>query len=687
MRGLRVVPMVVAASAIGAGAYHAIVWHGQSRVYFEGAEFPARVEAGVQFPISVIIRPCDEIHEDLRLFIHFVDPRGGGPVNADVTLPIELRRWTVGRQLRLGPFRCVIPSGCAGRYEVRAGIFYPRRGRSGGEQLVRVPFRNRGRFNWKIGEIQVSRPAPRIYPPEPFLEGGYAIGYAGPLDAVFPEKNAFRGPCVDKVRVRLARNESESFQCVLIPGDAPLGPIAIEWEGLAHGGGGSPLGKECVTVRRVGYVRTRAPYYNVSRAGLWPDPLLPRTGTDAAIPEDRVQPFWVTVHIPEAAEDGEYEGAIVVRPSGRPGRRLRLLVTVWDFSLPRRATLKTGFDFYEHIMKEYYPRRAGEPVSTWQGRLRETCRRYYLDLIDHRLWPIHNVGNPLLAGARDGEYRLDFRDFGAQVDFYTGAGQGDFGIAMEAPTIDPDRGVWSDEWYGFTGPKAVRGVFRTFGRCLEERGWLGRAYTYIIDERYEGVRTLTRLIHEGHPGVRNLLTQTPRDGYPDVDIWCIRINNFDPAVAREFQRRGDEIWIYVASPTRPFPGIAIDAPSLDIRVLPWICRRYDITGFLYWCVNYWSRSDPWKDPMTWPDQNGNGSLFYPGEEGPVDSIRLEVLRDGMEDYEYLRLAGERWGEERLQEGIATVARSTWEYADSPEALTGLRDRIGEALDGSGRRAK
>ena len=35
------------------------------------------------------------------------------------------------------------------------------------------------------------------------------------------------------------------------------------------------------------------------------------------------------------------------------------------------------------------------------------------------------------------------------------------------------------------------------------------------------------------------------------------------------------------------------------------------------------------------DQNGNGSLFYPGPEGPVASIRLEVLRDGIEDYEYL----------------------------------------------------
>jgi hypothetical protein len=30
-------------------------------------------------------------------------------------------------------------------------------------------------------------------------------------------------------------------------------------------------------------------------------------------------------------------------------------------------------------------------------------------------------------------------------------------------------------------------------------------------------------------------------------------------------------------------------------------------------------------------------LFYPGENGPLASLRLEVLRDGLEDYEYIQL--------------------------------------------------
>ena len=69
--------------------------------------------------------------------------------------------------------------------------------------------------------------------------------------------------------------------------------------------------------------------------------------------------------------------------------------------------------------------------------------------------------------------------------------------------------------------------------------------------------------------------------------------------------------------------------------------------------------NPYEDPMGWrsgystpkgekrPWGNGDGRFVYPPEaaadahpsgpvlDGPVDSIRWEMLRDGIEDYEYL----------------------------------------------------
>jgi hypothetical protein len=57
-------------------------------------------------------------------------------------------------------------------------------------------------------------------------------------------------------------------------------------------------------------------------------------------------------------------------------------------------------------------------------------------------------------------------------------------------------------------------------------------------------------------------------------------------------------------------------------------------------VNWWPdvNVDPFKNAgnSKWA-QNGNGLLFYPGTDGPWDSIRVENFRDGMQDYEYIQL--------------------------------------------------
>jgi hypothetical protein len=93
-----------------------------------------------------------------------------------------------------------------------------------------------------------------------------------------------------------------------------------------------------------------------------------------------------------------------------------------------------------------------------------------------------------------------------------------------------------------------------------------------------------------------------------------------------------------------------------------------VTGLLVWATTFWtsptgypnSLQNPWEDPMSWvsgygtpagtrsPWGNGDGRFLYPPRrdpntattpdlDGPINSIRWENLRDGMEDYEYFWL--------------------------------------------------
>src|SRR5690606_28951498 len=61
-------------------------------------------------------------------------------------------------------------------------------------------------------------------------------------------------------------------------------------------------------------------------------------------------------------------------------------------------------------------------------------------------------------------------------------------------------------------------------------------------------------------------------------------------------------------------------------------------------VHYWNgyapgERDPWMQPADDTPANGNGILLYPAADGPLPSMRLATLRDGIEDFAYLvRLA-------------------------------------------------
>jgi hypothetical protein len=112
-------------------------------------------------------------------------------------------------------------------------------------------------------------------------------------------------------------------------------------------------------------------------------------------------------------------------------------------------------------------------------------------------------------------------------------------------------------------------------------------------------------------------------------------------------------------------------------------------------VNFW-KGDPWKRTTNFADdQNGNGSLYYPAAEGPVPSIRMEVLRDGLEDYEYLHQLGQlvvraRAREafeptllqraQRLLEVDPELVGSMRSYSHDPEVLLAQRAAVADAIE-------
>jgi len=636
---------------------------------------PSPVVSGGALSVSCTLALTEKLEKECFLFLHLEGASPQAYVNADVQLPVPVRYWQPQAKVDLGPFFISIPVDLPeGEYRLTMGLSYAE-DTPLGTRYVKIPYRNRQFNNWTVAKIVVRK---RPY----CLESSYQsqecrIAIAGPLEKIFPEKKY----CIldddrkkETVSLSAAQGEYESFQIVLIPGANDLHNVKVDIGDLHSKENDAMIPREQVAVFKVGYVETKKPYYNTARVGSWPDPLVPLED-GLTVKNDSVQPLWITVYIPYRSPAGIYSGTIAIQTSEKVSQKISLRVKVRDFSIPERSSLKTAFDLYEYLIRMRYPKRQEETESQWRLRIESVLEKHYLDMLKHRISPIHNVRNPELKGSQNRDYILDFEEFDKKAEFYLARGQTCFGIAKEWPS--GDTGTWSDVWYGYTSADAAVGVFRSYGRHLEEKGWLDISYAYIFDETFLRVKEFTSLVHQGHQGIKNLVTMIPEDGYPDVDIWCVRINNFSRPIIGEFKAKGKEIWMYVAGTTRPFPNLNLDVPALEHRIIPWMCWKYNVNGLLYWCVNFWHTTNPWEDPMTIREQNGVGSLYYPDprEESFIGSLRLEVLRDGLEDYEYLALLARRLKEVK-EKGLAG---SCPEAVKEAEIITAVDKRIVESM--------
>ncbi|MCX5769359.1 MAG: DUF4091 domain-containing protein, partial [Candidatus Hydrogenedentes bacterium] len=98
-----------------------------------------------------------------------------------------------------------------------------------------------------------------------------------------------------------------------------------------------------------------------------------------------------------------------------------------------------------------------------------------------------------------------------------------------------------------------------------------------------------------------------------------------------------EPWLFTHE--QDFPSFHVDAHTSEFRLAPWVCFSQRMAGFVHSGLNKW--------PADWKGLDAgapilagstlNDVLFYPGPDAPIASIRAELLRDGLEDYEYLRL--------------------------------------------------
>ncbi|GMW00380.1 MAG: hypothetical protein AMXMBFR84_15170 [Candidatus Hydrogenedentota bacterium] len=494
-----------------------------------------------------------------------------------------------------------------------------------------------------------------------------------------------------------AQNETESFLVVVTARNGSLLNVSAKANPMVDAGG-TPASMECTLYRAV-YVPVRVSSPRATEPPGWiPDPLVPFvhpvTGEPIQTPvwngekvsgaqfggvpfnvwEDHHENIWIDIAVPKNAKSGEYKGSISITAENAKPVDVPVTLIVWGFSLPEGPTHENHFGGFERVAAYWGLNTDEEAYYAIEDQFIAMAADHRINPpIPRRLMPTPGDDGVIAVDA-DLEARLtQFMDRFHVTNFeihrapYTGNSEED----------QVKRKNYYTSWHEF----------------LARKGWVDRSYIYMFDEPntledYDKVRELAAQIEEAEPRLRRLIveqtyTHDPAWGTLNeaIDIWCPLLGFIDEDSIRAVQAEGDTVWSYTALTQRAHsyhphyeevkeddpPYWQIDFSPLVYRIAPWINRRYNITGFLYWSSVYWGSPDrnPWHDPGFRVRWNGEGFLFYPGKEigidGPIASIRLKNFRDGMEDYEYLTILEQRGGREAVDKIIreAVPTWSTW----------------------------
>ncbi len=557
----------------------------------------------------------------------------------------------------------------------------------------------------------------------------------------------------ETIYINAARNEAESFQLIVIPTDQTLEGVTVETSPLT-GPGTIEL-----KWRIVDYVQTGKPGYPVSYVGWWPDPLLhPSVMT---VPVDRVGVLWCSVLVPERATPGEYKGTISVRWA-QEEKTVKVQLRVWDFTIPRPGTLAMPFGLYAPIlsrwqygMAPYEEKMPVEKFAQWcefMGEYRLTPKNIgyeYVDrFVNEKPMPqmgadaskyISGIPEPGIETRKDLHYhqseagtalapveveknlRVDMTDLHKTVGILAPRYYPDYSLGLyRLPTAPFFR-----EGLIQKNPQAVARPYDVHAREWQRQNLPGKVFVYGVDEPRDTLLGFLRetylVIKKDYPDIKIMQTishKNPSKLIGAADIWC----PLTPSLASDFyqQRReaGDMLWSYVCVSPRDgrHANFFIDEPAIDHRVLFWQCRQYGVTGFLYWAVCWWDGfASPADSQVHFPDiplriedhimykrakVNGDGFLMYPDKDfNPMPSIRLEVIRDGVEDYEYfvlLDLLIERFSaspESKSEQNKAllqkarelsrvpeTISKDIVSFTRDPKTIFDQRKALGEMIE-------
>ncbi|MCK4982486.1 MAG: DUF4091 domain-containing protein [Victivallaceae bacterium] len=455
--------------------------------------------------------------------------------------------------------------------------------------------------------------------------------------------------------------------------------------------------------------------------GLYPDPLLPIDEKIISAPK-QWRSVWVTVRIADDETAGEKTisckaRALIAHTDESADAETTVELDVLPVVLAKQKLVHTEWFHADCIYSSYN-------VSCWSEEYWELLDKYIANFSSHGmnmlltpLWtpPLDTkVGGErptvqLLGIEKDGDsFKFDFTKLARWIDLSLKKGIEYFEMAHPftqwgaeyCPKIivrengkDKKMFGWhtssqSKEYISF-----LRQLFPKLLAFLDSKGVKDKCFYHVSDEpgwqhkeNYQVCAELIKELVDGAPII---------DALSNIEFYNSGLvehpipgnNHIEPFV----DAKVEPLWTYYCvSQREKVPNRFFNFPSYRNRVMGVLMYKYNIYGFLHWGYNFWYSQfsiDQKLDPFKSTDAgrgfaSGDAFMVYPGKDGPVDSIRNEIMFEALQDLRALRklesLQGREATIEFIEDGLGYELKMT-AYPRSAACLLDVRERVNKRI--------
>jgi hypothetical protein len=511
--------------------------------------------------------------------------------------------------------------------------------------------------------------------------------------------------------IKAAKNEFEAFQIVLRAGGADVAAVSAKLATSLTGPGGK-------TIPNANVVLYAERYYDVGTAsndegapGLWPDPLVPdvdtyfgekRNAFPITVTANETRVVWVDVLVPIDQAPGDYAGSIEIDVGGAMQASVPVALHVGNFVLPSTATLTSAYGMGWGTAPQVHCG-GSFPFCATEDAANAIRALYVRAALEHRFTISNTDFQPPFGGSQ-----APFEKYVLPLIAGTGPTRLP-GAKLTTVVLDGNASSLA-QWIAYA----------------KANSFFDRLFDYPIDEPGSNTTTWSTFatdssgLHATDANAQICLTATIQDAQShsaenEIDIFVPVLDQmygrtgsgYDGDQRSKYDawlaaKAGRKLWMYQScdqhgcgSCGTPSPGVdytgwperVIDSSGVQDRAFGWVAWQEKVTGELYFATDYQLATAWNSNGQCAFSGSGDGTIFYPGKPSivggtkdiPIESIRMKMIREGMEDYEYLAMV------QKTNAALATSVASAlfpkaYECAKTPAALEAARDQLFAALD-------